>query len=478
MLRSKMLRSIPARPLLLSLVLLAGCRPEDAALAGSAATETGLKPRERSRVLVERVVEREMVRTLETTTKIESEFQHEIVPRASGLITEVLVDEGDHVAQGQVLARLDDREARIGVGEAEVALKQARDDVPKLELAIQEAEARADNARRTYEQAQRDLERNETIATAADDRPGLLSAKELELSRLQRDQALSNHDTAKVALQRARIEFDNAKNSVARAELALEQARLLYSYMEIVAPAKGVIALRALHVGDSVAATASFSARAGVAGFTLVDTDDLRVVFYRPQRELALFRPRSEANGGSEKVPDLELTAETEALPGAKFRGSIERVSPTIDAQSGAFRVTARMQVEAIDDPSAKLLPGMLVRLAIVTERHPHALVVPKRAVLREGEVARIVVVRDGRARRLTVEEGLADDEFVEVRAHGDDALAVGDQVVVVGNRDLEDGAEVEIETPANDAAPPAKPAESDGGAQPSGTATTGAAAK
>lgn len=437
-------RSIPVRALLACSLLLAACQPTDS--AATHASEAGLKPRERSRVLVEPVVSREMVKKLETTTKIESEFQHEVVPRASGLVTEVLVEEGDRVQKGQVLARLDDREAKIAVGEAEVALAEARDNVPRLELVIKEAEARADSLRRTYEQAQRDLARNEIIAAGGGDRPGLLSAKDLEQSRLQRDTAQADHETAKLALQRARVELENAENAVARAELRLEQARLMYSYMEILAPAPGVIALRSLKVGDSVAATTSFSARAGVAGFTLVDTENLLAEFYRPQRELALFRTRQGRNGESGHGGELQLVAQTEALPGARFCGVIERVSPTIDPQSGAFRVTARMQVAAEDDPSAKLLPGMLVRLEIVTERRPNATAVPKRAVLREGEVGHVVVVREGRAHRVAVEEGLSDDEFVEVRALGDDTLQVGEPVVVVGNRDLEEGAEVEID--------------------------------
>ncbi|MCE9595175.1 MAG: efflux RND transporter periplasmic adaptor subunit [Planctomycetes bacterium] len=433
--------SVPV--LLLALFIGSACSRSDQVVAG--AEQNGVKPRERPRVLVEPISEREMLKTLETTTKVESEFQHEIVPRASGLVTEVLAEEGDHVVAGQVLARLDDHEMRIAVGEADVALAEARDNVPKLELAIKEAESRAESARRASEQGQRDFERNETISVVNKERPGLLSAKELEQSRLQRDQALSDYENAKFALERSRVDHAAAKNAVARAELQLEQARLMLSYMEILAPAKGVISLRSLKVGDSVAATTSFSARAGVAGFTLVDTDDLRVVFYRPQRELALFRPRESANGEPGPTVALELTAETEALPGAKFRGAIERVSPTIDAQSGAFRVTAHMQVAAENDPTAKLLPGMLVRLQIITERHPNARVVPKRAVLREGEVGHIVLVRDGRAHRIAVEEGLADDEFVEIRPQGDETFALGEPVVVVGNRDLDDGVEVQL---------------------------------
>jgi hypothetical protein len=102
----------------------------------------------------------------------------------------------------------------------------------------------------------------------------------------------------------------------------------------------------------------------------------------------------------------------------------------------------------------AKLLPGMLVRLEIITERHADALVVPKRALRREGE-QNLVFVLDagagrldaGKAKRLEVVEGFSDDASVEVRPVVDGAIAAGMRVIVVGNRELEDGAEIIEET-------------------------------
>ena len=137
------------------------------------------------------------------------------------------------------------------------------------------------------------------------------------------------------------------------------------------------------------------------------------------------------------------MRATAEAMPGKEFQGTIERVAPTIDAASGNFRVTARMQPAALSDAAARLLPGMLVRLEIVTDRHANALVAPKRAVRREGDRSTIFVVEGNRARAIEIEEGFSDENGVEVIARGGATLAPGAQVVVVGNRDLEDGAEV-----------------------------------
>jgi hypothetical protein len=115
--------------------------------------------------------------------------------------------------------------------------------------------------------------------------------------------------------------------------------------------------------------------------------------------------------------------------------------------------VTARLEPRAEGEPTAVLLPGMLVRLSIVTERHPDALVVPKRALRREGDRNLLFVVRDGLAREISVSEGFSDDEDVEVMPLEAGALKSGEPVVVVGNRDLEDGVQVSVQTEDPDAA-------------------------
>lgn len=407
------------------------------------------RARDLPRVRVAPVAVREVFRTIEDTTVVESEHEIEVFPKASGEVVELLVEEGDSVAAGQPLARLDDREAAIAVSDARVGLEEARVSVEQLALATAEAEARSDSARRTFEQAQRDHDRNESIAARSEGRTGLISAKDLEASGLARDTADSEYRAAQLAHQRAQIDEQAARNAVQRAQLALDQAELALSHTVVAAPFEGVIARRDLEVGAMASAAA--------AAFVLTDPEHLRAVFHRPQRELALFTPGGGDHGGVSA--ELDLSARAEALPGRVFAGRIERIAPVIDRESGTFRVTARLERRDAQGVGADLRPGMLVRLTLVTERRPDALVVPKRSLRREGEVSLVFAVRDGLAQRVEVHEGFPSGDDVEVRPAGDARLEVGDLVVVVGNRELEDGAAVEVEdprAPAADEAPEA----------------------
>jgi len=401
----------------------------------------GLKKREAVRVRVEPLAQREMVRTLESTTVVESEKEISLVPRTRGTLVELKVEEGDTVEAGAVLARMDPREGQAAVDAARVALKEAQDNDARLVIMEREAAARVENTRLAMEQKQREYDRNAKAA-------GVISEQVLDQLRLSRDMAKSEHESAKLADERAQADARASKTQQEKAELSLQRAQLDLSYTEIVAPFAGVVAQRNIKVGDQLG---SMSQMAATRAFVLTDVQNLRAVFYRPQRELALFQPAGNLQDG---LSAIEIRATAEALPGVQFRGKIQLVSPSIDAQSGNFRVTVRLEPATEKDTAHKLLPGMLIKLSIVTDRHTGALVVPKRALRREGEANMVFVVRDGRARRIEVEEGFGSDDDVEVLPRNGATLAAGEPIVVVGNRELEDGAEVELES-----TPESKPA-------------------
>lgn len=411
------------------------CRQESAPQDESFA---GVKKREPARVMTEPVVRREMVRRLETTTRIESESNVQIFARASGVLVELFVEEGDVVTAGQVLARLDDRDAKLRLDDSRALWNESRANLPKLALAVQEAEARLTAMRRSADQATRDHERNRALAQATDTTVALISNKDLEASQLAKDRAWGDVEQNDLAFQRAKAEALTGESAVERARLAVERAELEFSFTRITAPIAGVVAERSIKIGDTISIS--------TLAFTLTDPDVLRAVFFRPQRELEMFRVAlvSGSNGSKDSLAaELEILATAEAMPGKQFSGKIERIAPTIDSASGNFRVTARMRKQAQGDPTAQLLPGMLVRLEIITDRHPAALVVPKRALRREGDRSSVFVVRDGKAYGVEVTESFSDDTNVEVIPAQGAVLEPGMAVVVVGNRDLEDGAEV-----------------------------------
>ena len=423
-------------PLLVSfLVALTGCgggksQPE--------ASEGGVQKRELSTVRVTPVVARDMVRTLETTSKLESEREIAIVPRVGGVVVAVHAEEGDVVAQGAELATLENIEQTLAVQDAEVAASETRNTLEKLRLAVREAEARVARVQTAFEQGERDHERNlrlfegERVASA-------LSQSALEASKLAKDNAEADRKDADLLLERSKLELAAGETAVERARITLEKARLALAWTHVTAPFAGVVASRSVRVGDAVSAATTV--------FVLTDIDTLRCVFSRPQEELDLFARVGQAQGDER----LAVEATADAFPGRTFAGWIERVSPTIDPQSGQFRVTGRLDCVQ-DGGRVRLLPGMLVRLAIVTERRADVPVVPKRALEREGDRRYVLVVRDDRATRVEIREGFADEEFVEVTPVTG-KLALGEPVVVVGGRDLAEGEAVKVDGMQTDGA-------------------------
>jgi len=410
---------------LLCALTAASCSEQESdqgALAGE------VQRREPTRVRTTLLARREMTSSLRHTTPVVSQNEIEFFPRISGTVVELLVEEGDRVEKDQVLAVLDQREAQVAVEDADIALREAQAQLPEKQLAKREAEVSLGRSLLTWEQAKRAFERI--------DKAGLVSKDELDIKRLARDQAESDHDSAQLALDRSVHGEKSALTAIDRAKLTLEREQLNFSYTQLTAPFAGVIAQRSIKVGDAVSS--------GASAFLLSDTDHLRAIFYRPQRELPLFRKGLAPNGEGGNGIEIRVTAE--AIPDEEFNGHIELISPTIDPGSGGFRITVAIDQPAADSTVDRLLPGMLVNLFVVTDRHPGALVVPKRALQREGEVNFLYVVRDKVAERVLVSEGFADPDYVEVIPVREGSLSEGDEIVVVGNRDLEQDSEVTTE--------------------------------
>ncbi|MED6334060.1 MAG: efflux RND transporter periplasmic adaptor subunit [Planctomycetota bacterium] len=414
-------------------LLVAGCgRSSSATDASLASTTRRLEP---TRVRVMTVERREMRRVLSTTSVVESERQVTIMPRTSGVVIDLRVEEGDAVEAGAVLAVLDQRDARAALEETRLALVEAEDSVLRAALSQREAAAVAEGLRLSHEQAERQFERNA--------RAGLISDQDLEQLAFDRDSALRAHTTGTRAAERAALDERAASTAASRARLACERAEVTLSHTEITAPFAGVIARRDLRVGDN--------AGPATEAFVLTDLGHLRAVFPRPQRELGVFAALgTDTDGEGAAHGDVRIRARAEAVPGYEFPGVIERISPSIDSASGSFRVTARLLPHA---DGTSLLPGMLLRLEVVLERHVDALVVPKRALRREGDVTVVFCVRDGAAHRVQVSPGFSEGDSVEVTPREAGTLMAGALVVEVGNRDLEDGAQVEVTDSADDRA-------------------------
>ena len=197
---------------------------------------------------------------------------------------------------------------------------------------------------------------------------------------------------------------------------AFEMAKLELSYTDIVAPFDGVVAQRMVKEGNLI--------QINQAMFRVVDTSRLEAVLNVPERELATLKAGQ------------QVMLRVDAAPGVVFDGSIDRVSPVVDAASGTFRV-----VTAFSDPTGALKPGMFGRVEVVYDERQQALTVPREALIEGEGLPAVFLVRDGRAVRTTIELGHLSGELAEVRG----GLAEGDRVVTTGKVTLRDGALLQV---------------------------------
>lgn len=207
----------------------------------------------------------------------------------------------------------------------------------------------------------------------------------------------------------------------------LELARLQLAHTEIRAPFDGLVAERHIKIGNMIQQNAT--------AFRVTTFDPLIARLHVPEREL------------NKLAAGQHAQVRVDALPNKTFSGTVDRISPVIDASTGTFAVTV-----AISGESNSLKPGMFGRVAIVHDTRTDAVLVPRASVVTEDAKANVFVVRDGMAQRQIVETGYITNGSIEIR----DGIKAGDAVITVGQSSLKDGARVAVinEDVLPDAAP------------------------
>ncbi len=233
--------------------------------------------------------------------------------------------------------------------------------------------------------------------------------------------------------------FNDATYELDQLRLAKEEAERQLSYTVVRSPIAGTVTHRLVALGDTVTVNQHL--------FDVVDFDTLVARVYVPEKELPKLHDGLPAR----------LTAP--GLSGALYRGVIRRLSPVVDPKSGTVKVTVGI-------PEWRgLRPGLYVDVSLVTEVHPEALLVPKRALVYDQDevfVYRLAEAPEGSegggptVERILLEPALEDKEHVEPAG---DALAAGDRLVVSGQAGLKDGARVRVLDRPSEATAQAAPA-------------------
>jgi membrane fusion protein (multidrug efflux system) len=241
-----------------------------------------------------------------------------------------------------------------------------------------------------------------------------LAQTDANLKKLERDYKRTLDLSERGLLSKSSAE--NLKYDLDALRAGYDRAKLELGYTEIRAPIAGVVSARNIKVGNTI--------MPNDPTFTVTDLDPLIAYVHVPEKE---FR-KIAAGQAAEVVVD--------ALGGERFVGNIERISPTVDPQTGTFR--ARVEVA---DQSRRLKPGMFARVNIVYERREAALQLPRTAILDADGQQSVYVVDGGKAQQRVIRTGLTNNGWIEVL----DGLEGNERVVTVGQAGLKSGTPVKI---------------------------------
>lgn len=313
--------------------------------------------------------------------------------KATGRLEWLGVEEGSVVREGQLLARLENRDVAAVKGEATAAVSVAQDN---LEQAVVE---------------QKDAAR------------ALSRAKELVGQGII---AQADYDTAEARYQRAVAAVAAARANVRQAQSALKGADASLDYTLIRAPFDGVVLTKNADVGDIVSPLAA-AANAKAAVVTMADMGSLQV-----EADV------SEANLARVKVGQpCEILLD--ALPDVRFRGALYTIVPTADRSKGSVMVKVRFL-----DKDPRILPEMSAKVAFLErelrpgEGTPRVALPPAAVVHRDGKDYAFKVVKD-RAQLTPVTLGGKLGDLVRV----DSGVKAGDRVATKPLDRLRDGSRV-----------------------------------
>jgi len=215
---------------------------------------------------------------------------------------------------------------------------------------------------------------------------------------------------------------ENSKFDLDALRASYDSARLELSYTEIRAPIDGVVSARHIKLGNTI--------KEIDPTFRITDLDPLVAYVHIPEKEFRKLAPGQNAD------------VIVDALGGEHYVGTISRISPTVDPQTGTFR--ARVEVP---DKTRRVKPGMFARVNIVYDRRPDTLQLPRTAILDADGQQSVYVVANGKAQQRVIRTGLANGGWIEVL----DGLQGNERVVTVGQAGLKTGTPVKV---VDDSAP------------------------
>ena len=350
----------------------------------------------------------DLAKSVVATGKVEPITKVEIKSKASGIVKKLLVDTGDRVKRGQVLAELDKEEI-----EAHVAQAKAQEEASEASLRGTEADmerAKVDAEGVDVPTLKRAYERAQGMA-----KEGVVSVSALDDAQRAYELALNKQNVAKAQLQVLHAKIGQAQAQVAQDRANLKQLEEQYSYTTVESPIDGVVLSRDVEVGDAVSSILVLGSSATLI-MTLGDVSEVYV------------KGKVDESDIGKVYLGQPARIKVESFKDKTFNGKVTKISPMGVEKDNVTTFEVRV---SINNPGGELKAAMTANAEIILEEHKNVLQIPEGAILYDKDKKASVEIPDPKGKegksKVAVNIGISNGAKTELLS----GLKEGDQVVL-----------------------------------------------
>lgn len=372
--------------------------------------------------LVETVkpVRRTVVRTVELPGDVEPYQQAMLYAKVAGYLRTVLVDQGDQVRAGQLLATIESPELKREADQMQAHMEKARADLVGTRAELLKAYAERDAAEAQLRQSRETYTR---LKRVYDRDHGLLARQDLDMAETKVRVGESQRVVADKQIEVTRAKIQGLSHQVQAAEEAFKRAASWLSYTQIRAPFSGTITQRLLDPGTLVQSAVN-SAQGGTKPlFALVNMDTVRILVQVSEPDAPYVHQGTKGTISTEVGPRL-------------LNARVSRVAGALDPSTRTMPAEIELR-----NPDHRLTGGMFVKVSLNLEAHHQALSVPAGAVLLEKDTRFLLLVKDGKADKVAVTTGFEGPQWIEIvkGLHGNE------EVILAGKENVSPGLAVRL---------------------------------
>ncbi len=338
----------------------------------------------------------DLAKSVVATGKVEPITKVEVKSKASGIVKKLLIDAGDRVKKGQLLAQLDKEEIQAQVEQSRAALAASEANLKSSEADYERAKVDAEGPdvpllKRAYERA---------IGMAKE---GVVSTSALEDAQKNYELALNKQNVAKAQLIVLKAKIAQSQAQVAQDRAHLNQLDEQLSYTDIESPIDGVVLSRDVEMGDAVSSILVLGSSATLV-MTLGDTSEVYV------------KGKVDESDIGKVYLGQPARIKVESFKEKTFNGKVTKISPMGVEKDNVTTFEVRV---SINNPGGELKAVMTANAEIILEEHKNVLQIPEGAILYDKDKNASVEVPDPKAKdgkkKIAVNIGISNGAKTEL---------------------------------------------------------------